>query len=168
MHSETFISSSVETEAVAETWIPPALQAAGPSGARRGVSGAPDLLGLPVHHQLAFVGQVEATHVAALVCRIGVPLGFVALGVHDQVAIRLHAQTIDVRPGRVGGPDGLPAVDDKVAVVLPIEQTHRNTVTPVQRWEVQILSSLILIGHLFLKMFTSNNGLWVIMDSTTN
>lgn len=47
------------------------------------------------------------------------PLGLVALGVHDQVAIRLHAQAIDVGAGRVGRPDGLPAVDDKVAVVLP-------------------------------------------------
>lgn len=128
--------------------VPPALQAvSGPSGARArgGVSGAPDLIALPVHHQLAVVGQVEATHLEALVCRIGVPLGFVALGVHDQVAIRLHAQTIDVCPGRVGGPDGLPAVDDKVAVVLPKEQTDRNTVTPAQRCEVQLLCSLVFI-----------------------
>lgn len=129
----------MEIKAVAETWIPPALQAtSGPSGARgrRGVSGAPDLLGLPVHHQLAFVGQVEATHLEALVCRIGVPLGFVALGVHDQVAIRLHAQTIDVLPGRVGGPDGLPAVDDKVAVVLenslPLPVVGEQVVPPAE------------------------------------
>lgn len=47
------------------------------------------------------------------------PLGFVALGVHDQVAIGLHAQAVDVRAGRVRRPDGLPAVDDKVAVILP-------------------------------------------------
>lgn len=60
---------SVETHGGSErsTPPPPPIQDPGPSGAGTGVVGAPDLLGLPVNHQLPFVGQIEATHVATLV-----------------------------------------------------------------------------------------------------
>lgn len=94
------------------------------------MSGAPDLVLLPVQHQLAVIIQAKVTHFA-VVDRIGGPPGFLTLVVHDQVAISLHAQTNGVRAVRVRSPDGLPTVDDKVAVVLSKEQTDRNTVSPV-------------------------------------
>lgn len=69
MHSGMFISSFHCTRVQHKSVPPPRphSQVLGPSGAGTGIVGAPDLLGLPVNHQLAFVGQIEATHVAALV-----------------------------------------------------------------------------------------------------
>lgn len=94
---------------------------------------APDHIPLPVQHQLAVIGQAKVTHFA-VVDRIGGPLGLFAPVVHDQVAISLHDQATGIRAGRVGRPGGLPvSVDDKVAVLLPREQTDRNSVSPVHR-----------------------------------
>ena len=83
-----------------------------------GFGRTPDFISLSLHGQNTVVAQMRATHVGLVFAAVGVPLGFVVLAVHDQVAVRLHAQAVDVRVGRVRGPERLPAVDDKVTVLL--------------------------------------------------
>lgn len=126
---------SVEPQGGTEWSIPPTLQDGGPSGF---FVRAPDIASILVQHQPAVIGQAKVTN-DALVDSIGGPVGLSRHVVQDQVAISLHDQTNGARAICVGSPGGLPTVDDKVAVLLPKEQTDRNTVSPVHRRAAQIL-----------------------------
>lgn len=66
----------------------------------------------------------------------------IALVVDDHVAISLHGHTHGARAVGARTPDGLPTVDDKVAVLLPKEQRDRNTVSPVQKRAAQTYLNL--------------------------
>lgn len=66
--------------------------------------------------------------------RIGGPHGLITPVVDDQVGILLHGHTDGVLAFRLGTPDWTPAEDDKVAVLLPKEQTDRKTVRHVHKY----------------------------------
>jgi len=78
----------------------------------------PDVVPILLQHQRPVVLKVDATHLAAGLGGIGVPHGRVLQRVHHQVTVVLHAQAVGVRASSVGRPHGLPAVDDKVAILL--------------------------------------------------
>lgn len=88
------------------------------------VSRGPDLLILPVQHQFAIIGQVKTAYVTAGFGGVCVPPGLVIIVVHDQVAVSLHAQAGSVWSCSVWSPQRLPAVDNKVTVVLQGTKTH--------------------------------------------
>ena len=88
------------------------------------VSRGPDLLILPVQHQFAIIGQVKTAYVTVGFGGVCVPPGLVIIVVHDQVAVSLHAQAGSVWSCSVWSPQRLPAVDNKVTVVLQGTKTH--------------------------------------------
>ncbi len=86
-----------------------------------GVSRAPNFFRLPAHHQFAVIGQLKTAPVALRPVGVCCPPGSARLVVHDQVAIRLHAQTENIWCVSVWSPHNLWAIDDKVPIILQAE-----------------------------------------------
>lgn len=88
-----------------------------------GLGRGPHLFTIPLHHHGAVVTQPHATGLKATRgLAFGLPHHLVVPFVHHKVAVILHAQTIGI-PLTCGvrAPHGLPAVDDKVAILLQRE-----------------------------------------------
>lgn len=87
--------------------------------------GVPNLVAIYLQHQFALVVQGKRTRLAVASVRVCVPCGFAVVVVHDQVAVFLHAQTGRLWAPSVWSPFRIPAIDDKVAIVL-LRRTQRS------------------------------------------
>lgn len=106
--------------------------------------GVPKHFAILLQHQFALVGQGKRTCLAAASMRVCVPSGFVFVVVHDQVAVFLHAQTGRIWVVSVWRPLWIPAIDDKVAIVL------------LWRTSFQEIISTVLICTLDVNCFNSS------------
>lgn len=79
---------------------------------------AKDLFSVSEDEQFAVIGQPKMTHVVTVPVSVGLPSWFVRFVVHDQVAVLLQTQAGSTSCLSVWGPHGLPAVDDKVSIIL--------------------------------------------------
>ena len=91
-----------------------------------GLGRGPHLLPIPLHHHGTVVAQPHAAGLeAAGGLALGLPHHLVVSFVHDEVAVVLHAQAVGITlAGCVRVPHGLPAVDDKVAIILQRESVE--------------------------------------------
>lgn len=110
-----------------------------------GLIRAPNLGRFPVHHQFAVIGQLNTAHVTFGFAGVCVPQGVIRVVVHDQVAVSLHTQADSIWSLSVWSPHRLPAIDDKVTIIL---QAEKETSDCYQNVHFQTLVLLLL--HLLL------------------
>lgn len=88
----------------------------------------PHFFSVLLNDQVTVVMQVHAAHLEPLSLALGLPHHLVIPLVHDKVAVILHAQAVGVALScGVRGPHLLPAIDDKVTVLLCRQEITRNS-----------------------------------------